>query len=50
MPEVVNSHVFKVYPLADALPRALKVGEVRAGELAGDHPGIDTLANRAALA
>ena len=43
MPEVMNSHVFKLRALADAPPWPLQVGEMRARKLARDDPGIVVL-------
>ena len=40
MAQVVDPHALKVCLLADAPPRALQIGEVRAGEAARDDPGI----------
>ena len=40
MANVVNSHVFQPGAFADALPRPLEVGEMRARPPAGDDPKI----------
>ena len=38
--QIVDPHALKARLLADAPPRALQIGEVRAGEAARDDPGI----------
>jgi|TARA_Y100000294_G_scaffold152512_1_gene150860 hypothetical protein len=40
MAQIVDSDVLDAGALADAPPRRLKVGEMRAGVLAGDDPGV----------